>query len=175
MACDVSPMTMFFVVIGKYSKCVVNVAPKTNVFIFQSHTITHGTFMGKSPQMWNVKWKHWCEMSPLVDIYHKGRDPGRTEIFWKTYSLLRQLFCNILKEIDYWSIKVIKWAYKSRCNLTKLTLQNSEGSPGWCVLIMCWWCTDDAMMMHWWYTDDALMMHWWCADDDLMMRQCTMG
>ena len=44
----------------------------------------------------------------------------------------------------------------------------------WCTddaLIMCWWCTDDVLMMHWWCTDDALIMHWWCTNDALMMRR----
>ena len=41
------------------------------------------------------------------------------------------------------------------------------------VLMMRWWCTDDAPMMRWCCTDDALMIRWWYADDALMHWWCA--
>ena len=40
-------------------------------------------------------------------------------------------------------------------------------SPG--LLMMHWWCTNDALMMHWWCAYDALIIYWWYADGALMM------
>ena len=44
---------MFFYVVGTHTKCIINdfsPAPRTNIWIFKCHTVTHGTDLRKSPQ-----------------------------------------------------------------------------------------------------------------------------
>ena len=44
---------MFFYVFDTHTKCIINdfaPAPRTNILIFQCHTVTHGTDLRKSPQ-----------------------------------------------------------------------------------------------------------------------------
>ena len=46
---------MFFYVVDTHTKCIINdfaPAPRTNILIFQCHTVTHGTDLRKSPQLW---------------------------------------------------------------------------------------------------------------------------
>ena len=43
---------MFFYVVGTHTKCIINdfsPAPRTNIWIFKCHTVTHGTDLRKSP------------------------------------------------------------------------------------------------------------------------------
>ena len=45
---------MFFYVVDTHTKCIINdfaPAPRTNIFIFQCHTVTHGTNLRKSPPL----------------------------------------------------------------------------------------------------------------------------
>ena len=42
----------FFYVVGTHTKCIINdfsPAPRTNIWIFKCHTVTHGTDLRKSP------------------------------------------------------------------------------------------------------------------------------
>ena len=52
---------MFFYVVDTHTKCIINdfaPAPRTNILIFQCHTVTHGTDLRKSP-LWCYKWIGW--------------------------------------------------------------------------------------------------------------------
>ena len=45
---------MFFYVVGTHTKYIFNdfsPAPRTNIWIFKCHTVTHGTDLRKSPQL----------------------------------------------------------------------------------------------------------------------------
>ena len=45
---------MFSYVVDTHTKCSINdfaPAPRTNILIFQCHTVTHGTDLRKSPQL----------------------------------------------------------------------------------------------------------------------------
>jgi hypothetical protein len=41
------------------------------------------------------------------------------------------------------------------------------------MMMMPWWCHDDAMMMTWWWHDDDMMMPWWSHNDDMSNMMMT--
>ena len=50
---------MFFYVVDTHTKCNINdfaPAPRTNILIFQCHTVTHGTDLRKSPHVSHAKY-----------------------------------------------------------------------------------------------------------------------
>ena len=51
---------MFFYVVDTHTKCIINdfaPAPRTNILIFQCHTVTHGTDLRKSPHLGKSTYK----------------------------------------------------------------------------------------------------------------------
>ena len=84
---------MFFYVVDTHTKCIINdfaPAPRTNILIFQCHTVTHGTDLRKSPHE-NLGPPFLCGSAQLVTFVlplthaHTASAPQRAlqqDLFW---------------------------------------------------------------------------------------------
>ena len=60
---------MFFYVVDAHTKCIINdfaPAPRTNILIFQRHTVTHGTDLRKSPPDPSLGGEDWKKEQALI-------------------------------------------------------------------------------------------------------------